>query len=118
MGKKVTGPQDINVRKMIRVLEKTKINVWKEVASYLKKARRKRVEANLGRLERITSNGETIVVPGKVLGTGMFSKNITIAALAWSESAKQKVESAGSKIITIEEVLESNPSGSNVKLIR
>ncbi|MBD3185188.1 50S ribosomal protein L18e [Candidatus Bathyarchaeota archaeon] len=117
MGRKVTGPQDINVRRIIRQLENTRIKVWKEVASYLKKARRKRVEANLGRINRITNDGEVIVIPGKLLGTGMIDKKITIGALSWSKGAKRKAEEAGITLLELSDIVKQNPSGANVKLV-
>jgi len=118
MGRKVTGPQDFNVRQLIRTLENTKISVWKVVADTLKKARRSRVEANIGRLNRITADGDVIVIPGKVLGTGPFDRKITIGALAWSASVEEKIKAAGSKIMDLHALVESYPSGSNVKLIK
>ncbi|MHA1794408.1 MAG: 50S ribosomal protein L18e [Promethearchaeota archaeon] len=118
MGRKVTGPLDINIRRLIRKLEKTKINIWKAVAESLKKARRVRVEANLGKINRFVRDGDVIVVPGKVLGTGLLEKKITIGALAWSEGAKGKVEASGSKLLDLEQMLESYPNGSNVKIMK
>lgn len=118
MGRKVTGPQDINVRRLIRKLENTKIKIWKNIANTLKKARRKRIEANIGRINRVTADGDVIVIPGKVLGSGILEKKITIGALTWSGSVEEKVESSGSKIMDLEAILEENPKGSNIKIIK
>ncbi len=106
------------MRRLIRALENTKISVWKIVAETLKKARRSRVEANVGRLNRITSDGDVIAIPGKVLGTGNFERKITIGALAWSASVEAKIKAAGSKIMDLEKLVESYPSGSSVKLVK
>ena len=118
MGRKVTGPQDINVRRLIRELENTKIKIWRVIADTLKKARRKRVEANIGRINRVTKDGDVIVVPGKVLGAGNLERKITIGALTWSEKAEKIVNDAGSSLITLDKMIEKYPNGSNVRIIK
>jgi large subunit ribosomal protein L18e len=117
MGRKVTGPQDINVRRLIRKLENTKIKIWRVIAETLKKARRKRVGTNIGKINRVTEDGDVIVVPGKVLGTGYLDRKITIGALAWSERAEKIVNDAGSKLMNLEQMMEEYPNGSNVRII-
>ena len=56
------------------------------------------------------------MVPGKVLGIGELTHPLTIACLEYSKSAKNKIESSGSKMISIEELLKQNPNGSGVKV--
>ncbi|MHA1372480.1 MAG: 50S ribosomal protein L18e [Promethearchaeota archaeon] len=118
MGRKVTGPLDINVRRMIRTLEKTKIRIWRTIAEQLRKPRRQRVEANLGHINRVTKPDDIIVVPGKVLGAGRLEKKVTIGALAWSKSAEKLISESGSTIMSLQELLEKYPSGSNIKIIK
>ena len=47
---------------------------------------------------------------------GELDHTITIACLDCSKSARQKIESSGSNLISIEELLEQNPKGSGVKV--
>ena len=84
---KRTGPTDINLRKLISTLKKTKKPIWKRVASDLAKPRRIRRSVNISRIERYCKSGENIVVPGKVLGSGTLTKKLTIGALSFSKSA-------------------------------
>jgi len=58
------------------------------------------------------------VVPGKILGTGTINHAITIAAFSISDKAKAKLEAAKAKYISIPELLEKNPKGSNIKILR
>jgi len=116
MSHKITGPSNFYIRKLIRTLWKTKINIWKKVSRKLSGPRRNRVKANLYRINKKTNKDDVIVIPGKVLGMGELDHTLTIACLEYSKSAKKKIESFGSKLLTIEQLLEQNPKGSGVKV--
>ncbi len=116
MSHKITGPSNYYVRKLIRDLWKTKINIWRIVSKKLSGSRRNSVKANLYRINKKTKKNDIIVIPGKVLGIGDLDHPITIACLNSSKSAKKKIESSGSKLITIEQLLEQNPKGSGVQI--
>lgn len=117
MGRKITGPQDINVRKLIRSLENTKVSIWKTIAASLKKARRARAEINVGDINRIVNDGDVIAVPGKVLSSGVLERKVTIGALGWSEAAMEKINASGSTIVTLDRLASDNPAGSNVRIV-
>ncbi|MFX1390140.1 MAG: 50S ribosomal protein L18e [Promethearchaeota archaeon] len=116
MSHKITGPSNFYIRKLIRDLWKTKIKIWKKISKKLSGPRRNRVIANLYRINKKTKKNDIIVIPGKVLGTGELDHILTIACLEYSKSAKKKIESSGSKLLTIEELLVQNPKGSGVKV--
>ncbi|MFX1418062.1 MAG: 50S ribosomal protein L18e [Promethearchaeota archaeon] len=116
MSHKISGPSNYYVRKLIRDLWKTKIRIWKKVSKTLSGPRRNRISANLYRINKKTKKNDTIVVPGKILGLGNLDHNLTIACLESSKSAKKKIESSGSKLISIDELLKQNPKGSGVKI--
>ncbi len=59
-----------------------------------------------------------MVVPGKLLASGSIDHAVTVAAFDISDKAKAKLEAVKAKYITIPELLEKNPKGSNVKIIR
>ncbi|MFC6725823.1 50S ribosomal protein L18e [Halobium palmae] len=92
-------------------------NVWSDVATRLEKPRRTHAEVNLGRIERYAREDETVVVPGKVLGSGVLQKNVTVAAVDFSSTAKRKIDQVGDAV-EVEQLLEQNPEGSNVRVIR
>ncbi|MFX0104126.1 MAG: 50S ribosomal protein L18e [Candidatus Hodarchaeota archaeon] len=116
MSHKITGPSNYYVRKLIRDLWKTKIKIWKTISKKLSGPRRNRVKANLYRINKKTKKDDIIVVPGKILGIGELDHTLTIACLESSKTAKRKIESSGSKLISIEELLEQNPQGSKIKI--
>ncbi|PSQ57884.1 50S ribosomal protein L18e [Halobacteriales archaeon SW_8_68_21] len=92
-------------------------NVWQDVADRLEKPRRTHAEVNLGRIERYAQEDETVVVPGKVLGSGVLETNVTVAAVDFSGTARTKIDQTG-EAVTLEQFLEQNPEGSNVRVIR
>ena len=91
--------------------------VWGDVAERLEKPRRTYAEVNLGRIERYAREEETVVVPGKVLGSGVLQKEVTVAAVDFSGTAEQKIEQVG-ETMKLEQALEENPDGANVRVIR
>jgi len=91
--------------------------VWQDIADRLEKPRRTHAEVNLGRIERYAAEDETVVVPGKVLGSGVLQKNVTVAAVDFSGTARTKIEQVGDAV-SLEQIVENNPEGSNVRVIR
>jgi|SRR6056297_1972422 len=93
-------------------------DVWRDVAERLEKPRRTHAEVNLGRIERYAREDETVVVPGKVLGSGVLQKGLTVAAVDFSGSAETKIRAANGDPIRLEQALDQNPAGTNVRVIR
>ncbi|PSQ38484.1 50S ribosomal protein L18e [Halobacteriales archaeon SW_7_71_33] len=91
--------------------------VWADVAERLQKPRSTHAEVNLGRIERHAREEETIVVPGKVLGSGALRTEVTVAAVDFSGSAETKIDQVGEPI-RLEQALERNPEGANVRVVR
>jgi large subunit ribosomal protein L18e len=92
-------------------------DVWSDVAERLEKPRRTHAEVNLGRIERYAQEDETVVVPGKVLGSGVLQKDVTVAAVDFSGTAETKIDQVGDTM-HLEQALEQNPEGTNVRVIR
>lgn len=111
---------NVHLRRLIRMLRKYSRQydapVWRDVAEYLSRPRRIRVEVNLSRINRYANDGDIVVVPGKVLGSGVLTQKVTVAAWRFSKGAYEKIKSVG-EALTIEELLKRNPTGSNIKII-
>ena len=58
-----------------------------------------------------------MLVPGKVLGSGLLDHKVEIAAFSFTQGARDKIEKSKSTALTIDELIEKNPTGSNVKLV-
>jgi large subunit ribosomal protein L18e len=106
---------------LIRDLKKhsreTQAELWLTLANRLSASNRSRIAVNVSRLNRYTEDGETVVVPGKVLGSGKPSHALTVAAFAFSDVAQTKIQNAKGKCLTIRDLMKKNPSGKNVKLM-
>jgi len=87
------------------------------VADRLSRSRQRRIAVNVSRLNRYTKKGETVVVPGKVLGAGKMDHPIHAAAFAFSDQARQKILEAKGKCLSILELAEKNPKGTDIKII-
>lgn len=115
------GTTNPNLIELIRLLRKAsnqyKAGIWRAIADYISRPRGRRVAVNLSRLNRYTREGDIVVVPGKVLGAGILDHTVTVAALSFSKQAKEKILMAKGKCISIQELIELNPKGSNVKII-
>ncbi|MFX1564976.1 MAG: 50S ribosomal protein L18e [Promethearchaeota archaeon] len=91
--------------------------IWRTLYEDLQAARRARITVNVGDLQRHHSRGQILVVPGKVLGDGVIENKLDIAAFSFSAQARTKIESKGGKCLTIEELMEKNPTGKNARII-
>ncbi|MBQ3684475.1 MAG: 50S ribosomal protein L18e [Methanomicrobium sp.] len=92
--------------------------VWREIAKRLEAPSRNYAEVNLSKISRYAQDGDVILVPGKVLGSGMLESGISIAALSFSEAAVEKIQSVKGTCMTIEDLIKSNPEGKKVRIMR
>lgn len=99
---------NIQTKKLVSELRKTKTKVWKRIADELEKPTRRMPKVNIYKINKYTREGETAVIPGKVLGIGNLDKKITIAALQFSESALEKINKNG-KALSLQEAVKKNP---------
>ena len=86
---------------------------WKRIAKDLAKPTRQRRNINLSRINRYTESNDTVVIPGKVLGTREPNEKVTVAAWQFSQSAKEKLKNN----LTIKELMEKNPKAKKLKII-
>jgi large subunit ribosomal protein L18e len=93
------------------------VALWKKIHKDLSRPTRSRSCVNLYKVSKYARDGETIVVPGKVLAVGELDKPVTIAALNCSNSAKQKILNAKGQVISINELLLKNPKGQKVRVL-
>ncbi len=82
---------------------------WLKVAGILSGPRRKAVSLNLREINENSKEGETVIVPGKVLSQGEISKKVKIVALGFSEKAKEKLLKSKMAHLSIIEEIKKNP---------
>ena len=110
---------NIQTRKLVTSLKKAgkDIPLWKRIAEEIEKSTRSMPSVNISKIDFYLKEGETAIVPGKVLSVGTQTKSITVAAFKFSEAAKEKINKNG-KALTIEELLKNNPKGSKVRILK
>ncbi|HIK00552.1 TPA: 50S ribosomal protein L18e [archaeon] len=105
-------------KKLEMVSKKQKAEIWKTIARALEGPAQNWAEVNIEKLDRLTKEKEVVVVPGKVLGSGSLTHSVEVYAFNSSAGAKKSIQSARGKIGTIEELIEKNPKGTGVRIIR
>ncbi len=91
--------------------------IWRAIAQRLERRQRNWSEVNLSRVSRAAKEGETVAVPGVLLGSGELKKPLTIATFRASGGARAKVEKAGGQVIGLGELAATNPKGSGVRIV-
>jgi large subunit ribosomal protein L18e len=115
---KATNPELIAlIRDLKKKSQESQTELWRNLAERLASSKRSRVAVNVSRLNRHTKEGETVVVPGKVLGAGKADHPLTVAAFAFSDMAKSKILKGKGNCLSIRDLMKKNPTGKNVKLM-
>ena len=91
--------------------------IWKYLENELQNSRSRTSEVNIGKLANVTKEGETIVVPGKILGSGRIDHKLTVCAFSISQKATKKLNDSGGEIVTIADLTKSYPEGKGVRII-
>jgi len=113
---KIADPQRIRVYQFLSKAGRES-RFWKAVAEEILKQRRRRRTVNVIHLSKLTSPNDSVVVPGKVLGTGAIGHPITLGTYSCSQAALNKIEKAGGKVLPLEEMAKRNPSGKGLKIL-
>ena len=100
------------------ILKAKKHERWLGIASILSAPRRKKISINLDRIDEESKEGDTIIIPGKVLSSGNISKKIRIAAISFSQEAEKKLKDKKCEIVTIIKEIQINPEAKGVKIIK
>ena len=92
-------------------------SIWRDTASRLESSRKNWAEPNLSHISRHSQEKETVLVPGKVLGSGEINGKQTVAAFSFSDVAKNKIAASGGRTLSIRELMEENPKGKGVRIL-
>ena len=112
-----TGPTNPTLKALIAEIRKNKTPFWKRMAKELERPTRQRRSVNLHHVEEQAKNPkEILVIPGKVLAEGAYTKKNTIAAWQFSPQAKEQIQKSA-KAISLQELLKDNPKAKGVRII-
>ena len=94
------------------------VGIWRDIALRLDRPTRHFAEINLSKISRYSEDNDTVIVPGKVLGTGTIDHPVTVAALTFSVAAEQLIAGAQGRCLSIEQLMETNPTGKGVRILK
>lgn len=118
MKRRQENPELVEVTRLLKT--KTRefdAPIWRTLAERLEKPKHSRCAVNLSRINRYTKDGETVTVPGKVLGAGALDHKVSVAAFSFSEEARRKIEAAGGRCLTFSVLIKKNRKGTDLKII-
>jgi len=91
--------------------------IWKDIATRLEKPSRNWPIVNLNRIDKHIRNNETALIPGKVLSPGKLTKKVSVAAWSFSAKSIEKINKAGGKTLSINDLIKNNPKGKDVRIL-
>lgn len=100
---------------IVETISLAKKNNLLDLAKKLSGPSRLYININLDELNKLNSN--KIIVIGKILGYGEINKKINIAALGFSEKAREKLKKSGCETNRIIEVIKNNKKLEGVEII-
>lgn len=92
--------------------------VWRAIAEELEKPSRSWSAVNVGQIHRVAEDDAPLIaVPGKVLGGGWLDRELTVAAWSFSDQAREKIEDAGGRCLSLTAAIDEFASGDNVQVV-
>jgi len=111
------GIENIVKLRLANQLRKAKRPVWTRVREILLQPKRREVEVNLYKLDKVTDANDTVVVPGKVLGIGKLTHPLTLAYVDASATAIAGLKESKSNAVPLSAFLEKNAAAKNIKIV-
>jgi len=115
----LTNTELIETIRFLKTQSRTnKARIWEVAADHLARPRRSRAILNLNHVARATNSDSLVLIPGKLLGSGIIKHRVVIGAFEYSNAARTKVEQAGGRCMTMKDFVTSYPTGSKVTIMR
>ena len=111
--KRKTNPELVETIKLA-----LKNPAWIKLSKILSAPQSNYSELNLSKIDSETTEGDTILVPGRILSKGEISKKIRICSLSISAPALEKLKQTKSEYATILEEIKKNPKAEGIKILR
>lgn len=116
ISKQVKRKTNPNLVETILLAKKAK--AWLKVTGILSGPRRKRKNINLKDLNKKVKDKGKYVFAGKVLSLGEVDKKFEITALEYSETAKEKLNKAGCKVLSMVAEIKKNPDAKGLEFLK
>ena len=114
---KKTDPEIVETIKLAMGAAKKNLE-WGKIAKVLSGPRKNYSRVNVGQIDRSSKEGDTVIVPGKVLSSGSISKRVKVCVLSFSELAVKKILKTKSEYVMLSEEISKNPNADGIKIIK
>tara|TARA_B100001750_G_C15322498_1_gene502940 strand:- start:25 stop:372 length:348 start_codon:yes stop_codon:yes gene_type:complete len=105
------------VKELKNASKKNDAPIWLKLAKSALKSNSNQKTVNLKKIDEISNDGNAIIIPGKVLGTGNISHKIILSSFSISNSAAKKIKDSGGEILKFSDMIERFPTGNGVIII-
>jgi len=95
-----------------------KTPAWNKYAKILSQSTQKQSSVNLEVIDKQTSIGDTVLVPGRVLSMGEITKKIRICSFGISKEALERLAKTRSEWVNILDEIKKNPKAEGLKIIK
>ena len=105
------------VKELKSASKKNEAPIWSKIAKNALKSNSNKNTINLKKIDRLSDDGNAVVISGKILGTGKLSHKVLISSFSISNSAAKKIKESGGEILQFSDMIQRFPSGKGVKII-
>ena len=91
--------------------------IWMKLSKSALKSNSNQKTINLKKIDENSSEGNAVIILGKVLGTGKISHKLSLSSFSISNSAASKIKESGGEVLKFSEMIEKYPTGTGVKII-
>ena len=91
---------------------------WLKFVKLLSQSTKKYSSINLAEIDKQTSMGDIVLVPGKVLSLGEITKKIRVCSFGISSEALEKLKKTRSEWVHIMDEIKKNPKAEALKIIK
>ena len=105
------------IKELKSASKKNEAPIWSKIAKNALKSNSTKKTINLKKIDRLTDDGNAVVISGKILGTGKLSHKVLVSSFSISNSAAKKIKESGGEILKFSDMIQRFPSGKGVKII-
>ena len=99
------------------IIAAKKRSEWLKIAGILSGSRRQSINLNLSEINDKSQEGDTLLIPGKVLSQGEIKKKVKIIAYKFSEKAKERLLKEKIQMSSIMDEIKKNPEAKGIKVL-
>lgn len=99
----LSNPEKIQTLTLLRQAGKrSERRVWRDMSNRLESHKSQMSNVNISKVSKLTKEGDVVIIPGKVLGSGIIDHKIHIGAFAFSGVAIEKIRRADGEPLSVQ----------------